>query len=303
VNRYERLVNLVVALYATEQPLTRSQIFERIPDGYEGNDESTRRAFERDKEALRGLGIPLVTAELGDELGYRIDRGEYELPAVEFETDELAALHLALATVRLEGAADPESALWKLGGALAPEDPAPGERVALSVSDRLAELYKAATERRVVTFTYKGERREVEPRGVAYRSGHWYLAAFDRDRQALRNFRLDRFDGEPEAGPAGAFERPDGPPPRAARPWEMGEGEPLTAQLLVDADLAGWVEQDLGSAAVSERRDDGSVVFALPVTNPAGFRSFALGLLDRAEVLGPPELRDDMVSWLEAAAR
>lgn len=302
MNRYERLVNLVVALYATDQPLTRGQIFERLPDGYVGNDESTRRAFERDKEALRNLGIPLVTTQIDDELGYRIDRGEYELPEVDFEPDELAALHLALATVRMEGAADPESALWKLGGALAQEGVAGGERVAIAVSDRLAVLYRAATERRVATFTYKRDVRTVEPRAVVFRSGHWYLAGFDRDRQADRNFRLDRFDSEPATGPPGEFARPEGPPPRAARPWEMGEGEPALCHLLVDPGLASWVEQDLGAEAVHERRDDGSVVFTLQVTNRAGLRSFALGFLDRAEVLEPQELRQDMIEWLEAAA-
>jgi predicted DNA-binding transcriptional regulator YafY len=51
---------------------------------------------------------------------------------------------------------------------------------------------------------------------------------------------------------------------------------------------------------VEERRQDGSVVLAVHVTNRPAFRSFVLGFLDHAEVLGPPDLRDDMVSWLEA---
>ena len=50
------------------------------------------------------------------------------------------------------------------------------------------------------------------------------------------------------------------------------------------------------------RRNDGSVVLELPVTNRDAFRSFVLGFLDHAEVMGPPELRDDMVAWLELVA-
>ena len=49
--------------------------------------------------------------------------------------------------------------------------------------------------------------------------------------------------------------------------------------------------------------DDGSVVVELAVTNRDAFRSFVLGLLDHAEVLAPPELRADVVDWLEADRR
>ena len=38
------------------------------------------------------------------------------------------------------------------------------------------------------------------------------------------------------------------------------------------------------------------------MTNRSAFRSFVLGFLDHAEVLGPSELRDDMVAWLERVA-
>ena len=93
---------------------------------------------------------------------------------------------------------------------------------------------------------------------------------------------------------AGTFQ----PPPSAstaAQPWEMGAGDPVTARLLVDADQAGWAVGHVGADAVEERREDGSVVLAVRVTNRPAFRSFVLGFLDHAEVLGPPELRDDMV--------
>jgi predicted DNA-binding transcriptional regulator YafY len=58
----------------------------------------------------------------------------------------------------------------------------------------------------------------------------------------------------------------------------------------------------VGEEAVADRRDDGSVELVLPVSNPLAFRSFALTFLEHAEVLGPPELRDDLVGWLESLA-
>jgi predicted DNA-binding transcriptional regulator YafY len=39
------------------------------------------------------------------------------------------------------------------------------------------------------------------------------------------------------------------------------------------------------------------------VTNTAAFLSFVLGLLDAAEVVAPPELRAEMVAWLEGIAQ
>ena len=45
-----------------------------------------------------------------------------------------------------------------------------------------------------------------------------------------------------------------------------------------------------------------SVVLQVAVTNRAAFRSFVLGFLDHAEVLGPPALRADLVDWLRTLA-
>ena len=58
----------------------------------------------------------------------------------------------------------------------------------------------------------------------------------------------------------------------------------------------------VGEAAVVTEEDDGAVVVELPVTHADGFRSFVLGFLEHAEVLGPPDLRDEVVAWLREIA-
>ncbi|MBV8234533.1 MAG: WYL domain-containing protein, partial [Acidimicrobiia bacterium] len=83
-------------------------------------------------------------------------------------------------------------------------------------------------------------------------------------------------------------------------PWQMGAEEPVRARLLVDGEHAGWAVGQLGSDAVESRHQDGSVVLGVTVTNRSAFRSFVLGFLDHAEVLDPPELREDLTAWLEA---
>jgi predicted DNA-binding transcriptional regulator YafY len=156
-----------------------------------------------------------------------------------------------------------------------------------------------------VEFDYRGDHRRLEPFGVVHRFGHWYVVGRDQDKDALRAFRIDRFDGSPVAGPDGAFDPPEGFDPAAglrADPMTYGDDRPVEAHVLVDAARAAWVVDELGEDAVVERRDDGAVVVRLAVVNREAFRAFVVGLLEHAEVLAPPELRSDLVDWLRAVA-
>jgi predicted DNA-binding transcriptional regulator YafY len=167
----------------------------------------------------------------------------------------------------------------------------------------VAALFDAVSRRAPITFVHRGNPRRLEPYGVVLRWGHWYVVGHDVERDAPRAFRIDRIDGDPEIGAAGSFEPPPGiDPARFVRddPLTYGEDRPVEARVLVDASRAGWVVEQLGEEAVVERRPDGGVEVALPVVNRAAFRSWVIDLLDHAEVLGPDELRADLVAWLGA---
>lgn len=298
MDRLERLINLVAALKAAERPLTRLELQERVPGYPEGNDASARRAFERDKDTLRGMGIPISTEPLDTEHGltdgYRIRAEDYELPDAGLDPDELAAVHLAISAVHLDGA-EGTAALWKLGG----EAPAEGAEIAMEGGQQLALLFAAVGARQVVRFRYRGETRTVDPWRIAYRNGRWYLSGRDHDRDDERQFRLDRLEDAAVVGPASAFERPARPSARPAQPWEIGDEEAVTARLLVDADQFDWAARFLGERRVVQRLDDGSGVFELIVRNREAFRSMVLTFLDHAELLEPDELRADLIAWLE----
>ena len=300
VHRLERLINLVAALLEAPRPLSAEELRERVP-GYAAERSAFRRAFERDKETLREMGVPIVVETVDESdpptLGYRIPKEAYYLPDPGLAGDELAALHLAASAVRLEGA-DGVEALWKLGGEVAEAGPAAAV-AALPGQPHQAPLFAAISERRRVAFDYRGKRRTVEPHRLSFRNGHWYLSGTDHDSDDDRSFRLDRFESPVEVGEdAGVFERrPAAAPPP---PWEAGTAEAIEAHLLVDADQAPWAAGHLGPGAATERRPDGSAVFRVRVTNRDAFRSFVLGFLDHAEVLAPPDLRDEVVGWLEA---
>jgi len=155
-----------------------------------------------------------------------------------------------------------------------------------------------------VRFGYRGRQRSVAPYGLSFRNGHWYLVAGEDGADEERSYRLDRIESEVTAfGAEGAFDARHETGAGRPQPWELGADEAVTARLLVDADQAGWAVGHVGRQAVEECRPDGSVVLAVAVSNRDAFRSFVLGFLDHAEVLGPPEVRDDMVRWLEALCR
>ena len=298
-------MNLTATLLDTRRPLTLDELSERVEPRYPEDKSSRRRQFERDKETLRELGVPIRVETVdgfGAEQAYRIHPDDYYLPELSLTEPELAALHVAVTAVRLEGDAGREG-LAKLGG-LAGEgaDTALAE---LDVSPGLAVLFDAVSRRATVTFSYRGSVRHLDPYGVVLRFGHWYVVGHDRDRDAPRAFRVDRLDAEPELGPDGGFAPPDAVDPAEyvrADPLTYGEDQPVDAHVLVDAPRAGWVVDQLGEEAVVDRRPDGGIVVSLPVVNRAAFRSWVVDLLDHAEVLSPPELRVDMVAWLDAVA-
>jgi predicted DNA-binding transcriptional regulator YafY len=299
VQRLERLINLVAALLETPRPLRAEELRERVP-GYPDETAAFRRAFERDKEALREMGVPVVAEPVDPSAptmpGYRIPKDEYYLRDPGLAPDELAALHLAASAVQLEGVRGVE-ALWKLGGWVEEEGPPPAI-AALPGAAHLGVLFEAVSGRRPVSFVYRGEARRVDPWRLSFRNGHWYLAGRDHVRGGERNYRLERIESEVAVDrQAPQFDRP---PPAGGQPqpWEMGAEEEVTARLLVDAEQAGWASTQVGAGAVEEQRKDGSVVLAVPVTNRAAFRSFVLGFLDHAEVLAPPELRAELTGWL-----
>src|SRR6516225_4051452 len=122
----ERLLGLVVCLLSTRRYLTADQIRAAVP-GYPEQDDLFKRMFERDKEDLRELGVPLETGlnhPFDDDPGYRIRQQAYELPELRLEADEAAVLGLAARVwQRAELAGAAAGALLKLRAAGIDADP------------------------------------------------------------------------------------------------------------------------------------------------------------------------------------
>ncbi len=212
----ERLVNLVVALMATSRGLTKDTILASVSGYREQSDagsskDALEKMFERDKESLRELGVPIET--IGDsadpddlrEARYRVPSGEYALPAdISFTPAELALLGLAgdvWAGSSLS--ADARSGLRKirsLGGIV--DEPIIGFAPRLNIRDpAFGALQRAIEQARVVEFSYlkpgqqEARRRRARPLSLVEYEGRWHVLADDLDAGAERTFLLSRIVG------------------------------------------------------------------------------------------------------------
>lgn len=218
-------MNLTILLLASRTYLTKERIRQAIEDYREGSDEAFEKKFERDKDELRAMGVPVelgsADAYFDDEQGYRIRRDAFELPAVEFDAEEAAVLGLAARVWQHAGlAATTSDALVKLRAAGVPVD----REVLAQVEPRLVAeepafepMWQATLSRTPVSFDYRrpGDtepaRRHLQPWGVATAQERWYVVGLDTDRGEARMFRLSRVLGEiREDGPAGSFSVPEG---------------------------------------------------------------------------------------------
>lgn len=245
-DRTERLLNLVICLLGTRRPVSRASLRESIP-GYAdaATTEAFERMFERDKDELRQMGIPIdtITNSQGEVEGYRIDPDAYAMPPMSVTSAEWAVLGLA-ARMWNEAAlaSEANTALRKIE-AMTGERTAQPELLATrpgSGEEALPILWQAIRTRRAVRFDYLArgrdlaETRTVEPWATVHRQGAWYLIGVSRERGEPRAFRLSRVQGrvtelrDPAAAGARAdvervIESISGPLPRATAVVDLPE--------------------------------------------------------------------------------
>jgi proteasome accessory factor B len=322
-SKVERLVNLVIALLSTRGYITAEKIRSSVA-GYSDSPtvEAFSRMFERDKNELRDLGIPLEVGRVSamdPTEGYRINRDAYSLPPVELTPDEAAAV--AVATQLWESPeliTATQGALLKLRAAgvdLDPDAPVaiaspagvPGLR---GSEDVLGILLSAIDSRQAVQFPHRPSRAEpyttrtVEPWGVVTEKGRWYLVGHDRDRDATRTFRLSRIGADVTLiGPAGAVSVPAGVDLRK-----------IVANTVSETPTGGRARVWVADGRATALRRAGRSVAARQLAGRDGeVIEVDIGSTDRlarditgygadAVVLEPESLRDDVVARLRAQA-
>ena len=303
----ERILNLLAFLLTAERPVTADEIRVTVAGYDQESDDAWRRMFERDKDMLRSLGIPLETRPTdvwGVEHGYSVPTADYALPDPGLTDEERTALWLAAKVVRIGGGAPGSDALFKLGGA---PPVSAGEPLAADLGGKaqdLAALFSAVTEQRVVDFVYSGKSRVVAPYGLVHRRGHWYLVGPERPAGTVKVFRIDRLSGLSVGGEPHAFARPEGfrsgdAIPEA--PWEAGPGD-AQAVVRFDPSVAWWARRQLVGGSVVTELEDGSLEATLNVANPEAFIGWMLSFDDGAEIVAPDELRARLVERVKGVA-
>lgn len=299
-NVVERVLNLLIYLLESPRPVTAGDVRNTV-QGYDSDsDEAFHRKFERDKDVLRRLGVPLKMEALDAweiDYGYTVDPDEYAVPDPGLTQEERVALSVAARMVRLGGSHAGLDALAKLGGIERSAGLEPLGADLGAGAETLGSLFAAITEKRPVTFAYRSSQRRLNPYGMAHRRGHWYVVGESPEGERL--YRVDRIEDLGVGDEAGSFNKPKGFDVRSimdAQPWETGGDTEVQARVRFDADVAWWAARTL---RVDEPRGD--LEATVQVANNDAFVGWILSFGSSAEVLEPSVLRDEIRSRVSAA--
>ena len=311
----ERLMNLLILLLSTRTYLPKHALRDSLEEYRSApSEDAFEKMFERDKEELRALGIPVEVGSydplFDDEQGYRISRAEFELPEIRLTAEEAAVVGLAARVWKdQELAATTQDALRKLATDGVDVDPAAQSLIApqlVAEEPSFLTFLEAATTRRPVRFHYRAstspnaQERRLEPWGVVGFRGRWYAVGLDRDRGEHRVFRLGRVEGEvAHDGPPGSYVVPADLDLTALSRHLAPEVPDRDAVLLVRQGRAVPLRR---RATGAEHDRDGWDRVRVPFGRPDTLVAEICELGDAVVVLEPDDVRDDVVRRLRAVA-
>ena len=311
----ERLLNLLITLLVSRTYVSKDRLREVVEPYREAGDDAFEKMFERDKEELRSLGIPIevgyVDRAFEDEPGYRVERAAFELPEIDLAPEEAAVIGLAARVWQHAGlAAATSDALVKLKAAGVTVDRAALDVVqpTLSAEEPAFEPFWDATRTRTpVRFGYlsssapRPATRHLQPWGVVSYRGRWYVTGHDTDRKEPRVFRLSRVQGEVVTdGRPGSFEVPPGTDLRALTQSLAPRPADRTAQVLVRPGTAHGLRRH--SAPVDGDAPDGWERLDVRYGASDAFADEVLAYGADVVVLAPEDVRESVVRRLREAA-
>ena len=315
----ERLFSLVLALLATESGLTKAEILATV-QGYRqrfdvgGANANLERQFERDKDDIRELGVPLETIEAPGEPGnnqslrYRIPRAGYELPeGLEFSPQEITLLRLA-GMVWREGSLSRESrrALLKLRSiGVETSDPVLGYAPRIRTRDAAFDPLNDALSRGVsASFAYlkpgdaAARLRTVTPLALVQHQGRWHLKAIDQGVGEPRTFLLARITGPVKLG-----RTPVDVPPGDYAAIALAELDEIWESNVAELEVAAGSDAEVRLGRRRGATSPGEGRLLLHFTDLNLLADELAGFGPEVLVIGPPHLRDAVVERLESAVR
>lgn len=311
LNKNERILNLLFALMSTKSFLTKDQIKDIIEAYRPLNDEAFERKFERDKDELRALGVPIETGShdpFGTNDGYRINRKEIELPDIDLQPEEAAVVALAgqvwqdsamgdavttsLTKLKTIGVAVETETLPILGTQIRTDEPA------------FEDVSDALQTRRAFSFEYVDSQgqpsvRKLQPWRLLNWQARWYVAGYDLDREEPRIFRLSRFASKPKLfGPAGTYDIPEDLEFSQIASKMFPQGGDKLATLSVSKGRAQLLRKRAQSCEEQDERD----VLTLTYANTDDFANEICSFGPDVIVQGPAELQARVIAKLSSLA-
>ncbi len=309
----ERILNLTICLLVSGRFVSKGQIREAV-EAYHGlSDAAFERTFERDKDELRALGVPIEVgsfeALFDDEPGYRIRPSEFELPPIDLTAEEAAVVGVAARVWQHASVAESTmSAISKLRAAGI--EPDTSQLASLEPSVQAQEpafepLWTAVLQRIRMSFTYRGgAKRTLEPWGLTSTKGRWYVIGRDIDRDAVRMFKLSRVSDLPKrVSKPGAYQVPDDLDLRSlAR--SLAPAEPTASAVVAirsgKAPALARRAEPIDSAAAGVELPGGFVVYRVGYTEIRYLSEEIARYAADVVVLQPIELRQAVIDQLSA---
>lgn len=313
INPEDRLFHLILALMSTSHGLSKEHILSSVRGYREDTEsgmakESIERRFERDKDALRELGIPLEAIIPPEDDGnnkntlYRIPKGDYEIPEdITFTPRDIALLNLAAAIWR-EGSLSKDAHIAKVKIAsygVDVDEKLLGFAPIISTRDPALLAIKDAIEAsRPIRFDYMkpGDAapatRDVSPWALVNHEGRWHVFGAESSG-AAKTFLLRRIVSPVTTSSAPFQEAPEGAAAQAlAELEELYRRNVATLSARTGSDAFAVLAKKAGTRLEGDH-------LLVHYTDPAIFAEELTAFGDDVVVLEPADVRSMVISNLQ----
>lgn len=164
----------------------------------------------------------------------------------------------------------------------------------------LSQVTDSVRRSRLLHFHYRGKHRTVHPQSLQVRGTTWYLSGCEDGDDVLKAFVVSRMEGV-HVDPPGSATRPTAAPRNSIHPMTWEIDPPVDVTLRARDEHVADVERWLGRPA-SRTSHAGETDLVYRVTHRAALRSRVYLLGTRVEVVGPTEVREEILADLSRMA-
>lgn len=285
----------ILSILLQQDKITANQLADKF--------EVSVRTILRDIDDISKAGIPIVTSQ-GQGGGISIMDG-YKIDRTLLSSVEMTEIFAGLKSLdSVSGTNRYRQLMDKLDVSNSVSDGS-GVIIDLSAWDKNAvspklELIKAAVEQRnKITFLYyspeRTEQREIEPYRLIFQWSSWYVWGFCTKRQDYRMFKLTRMT-ELKCSDESFVQRDI--PEYSCDKLRHTKGE-ISAVVKFDKSVKWRIVDEFGAESLAED-EQGSLILTFTWLNKNSFYSYILGFREYAEIITPPEYREEFKRLLEA---